>query len=247
MFTTSRLGAVCYYVNDVDRTEAFYRDVLGLQVERMEDDGEGNPWLSARTANGVELIFIKQESRPGNTPIVVFEIAEGGIDDIVSELADKGATIVTPVSHAPGAGPRNSRTLKGTSFPCINQRTSRESADACIGGAARSANLADKGERRVRASPERFCGLDLEIVAAVEPSVIEAGVLCFQAIRRGLGGFCLAAAVQHACDHVAEQDAASHAHGSLRRASEKTSARALRCRRERLRSRSGTSYTRNGP
>jgi len=23
MFTTSRLGAVCYYVNDVDRTEAF--------------------------------------------------------------------------------------------------------------------------------------------------------------------------------------------------------------------------------
>jgi len=102
MFTTSRLGAVCYYVNDVDRTEAFYRDVLGLQVERMEDDGEGNPWLSARTANGVELIFIKQESRPGNTPIVVFEIAEGGIDDIVSELADKGATIVTPVSHAPG-------------------------------------------------------------------------------------------------------------------------------------------------
>jgi glyoxylase I family protein len=102
MFKKSRLGAVCYYVNDVDRTEAFYRDVLGLAVQRMDDDGAGNPWLTAVTANGVELIFIKQESRPGNTPIAVFEIAEGGIDDIVSELAGKGVTIVTPVSHAPG-------------------------------------------------------------------------------------------------------------------------------------------------
>jgi glyoxylase I family protein len=30
------------------------------------------------------------------------QIAEGGIDDMVSELAAKGVTIVTPVSHAPG-------------------------------------------------------------------------------------------------------------------------------------------------
>ena len=29
MFAKCRLGAVCYYVNDVNRTEAFYRDVLG--------------------------------------------------------------------------------------------------------------------------------------------------------------------------------------------------------------------------
>lgn len=102
MFAKCRLGAVCYYVNDVNRTETFYRDVLGLAVQRMDDDGDGNPWLTATTINGVELLFIKQESRPGNTPIVTFEIAEGGIDDMVSELAAKGVTIVTPVSHAPG-------------------------------------------------------------------------------------------------------------------------------------------------
>jgi glyoxylase I family protein len=102
MFAKCRLGAVCHYVNDVNRTEAFYRDVLGLAVQRMEDDGDGNPWLTATTINGIELIFIKQDSRPGNTPIVVFEIADGGIDDMVSELAGKGVTIVTPVSHAPG-------------------------------------------------------------------------------------------------------------------------------------------------
>jgi predicted enzyme related to lactoylglutathione lyase len=95
-------GAVCHYVNDIDRTAAFYRDVLGLAVQPMGSDSDGSSGLMAMTVNGVELLFIKQESRPGNTPIVVFEIAEGGIDDMVSELAGKGVTIVTPVSPAPG-------------------------------------------------------------------------------------------------------------------------------------------------
>ncbi|MDH3693073.1 MAG: VOC family protein [Gammaproteobacteria bacterium] len=102
MFSKSKLGTICYYVSNIEKTEKFYRDILGLEVQRMGDDGEGNDWLLAKTVNDVELIFFKQESRPGNTPIIVFEIAEGGIDDMVSELAEKGVTIVTPVSHAPG-------------------------------------------------------------------------------------------------------------------------------------------------
>ncbi|WP_204349328.1 VOC family protein, partial [Klebsiella pneumoniae] len=74
-------------------TEAFYRDVLGLEVQNMGDDGDGHDWLTAQTANGIELIFFQKESRPGNSPIIVFEIAEGGIDDVVAGLAAKGATI----------------------------------------------------------------------------------------------------------------------------------------------------------
>lgn len=100
MFGKSKLGAVCYYVSDIARTEKFYRDVIGLDVERMEDDGHA--WLMARTVNEIELIFFQQDSRPGNSPIIVFSIDDGGIDDIISGLAEKGATIVTPVSHAPG-------------------------------------------------------------------------------------------------------------------------------------------------
>jgi predicted enzyme related to lactoylglutathione lyase len=100
MFAKTRLNTICYYVSDIDRTETFYRDVLGLTVERMEEE-DGSPWLMARTINDVDLIFFKMESRPGNSPIVVFDLADGGIDDMVAELAEKGATIVTPVSHAP--------------------------------------------------------------------------------------------------------------------------------------------------
>ncbi|MBN9232515.1 MULTISPECIES: VOC family protein [Phyllobacteriaceae] len=102
MFRNRKLGTICYFVSDIGRTEAFYRDVLGLEVQNMGDDGDGHDWLTAQTANGIELIFFQKESRPGNSPIIVFEIAEGGIDDVVAGLAAKGATIVTPVSHAPG-------------------------------------------------------------------------------------------------------------------------------------------------
>lgn len=101
MFGKCRLGNICYYVSDIDRTEKFYRDVLGLEVERMPED-DGVAWLLAHTANGIELIFFQMESRPGNSPIIVFDLADGGIDDAVAALAEKGTTIVTPVSHAPG-------------------------------------------------------------------------------------------------------------------------------------------------
>ena len=33
------IGNIVYYVSDVDRTEAFYRDTLGLSVDRVPGDG----------------------------------------------------------------------------------------------------------------------------------------------------------------------------------------------------------------
>lgn len=102
MFGKVRIGSICYYVSDIPRTETFYRDVLGLEVVNMGDDGSGNDWLQANTDGGLELIFFKAESKPGNSPIIVFDLKDGGIDTAVAALAEQGATIVTPVSHAPG-------------------------------------------------------------------------------------------------------------------------------------------------
>jgi len=92
--------SIVYYVSDIERTEAFYRDALGITLERQE--GAEPFWLQAHVPNGPDLIFFQQEGRRGDTPAIVFELGEGGIDDIVAELAAKGVTIVTPVSEAPG-------------------------------------------------------------------------------------------------------------------------------------------------
>jgi predicted enzyme related to lactoylglutathione lyase len=92
--------SIVFYVSDIARTEAFYRDTLGIDLERQE--GAEPFWLQAQIENGPGLIFFQQEGRRGDTPAIVFELDGGGIDDVVAELAHKGVTIVTPVSEAPG-------------------------------------------------------------------------------------------------------------------------------------------------
>ncbi len=91
---------IVYYVADIARTETFYRDVLGLDLQRQE--GAEPFWLTADLQPGLQLIFFEMEARRGNSPALIFTLHDGGIDDIVAALAEKGVTIVTPVSEAPG-------------------------------------------------------------------------------------------------------------------------------------------------
>ncbi len=92
--------SVVFYVSDIARTEAFYNQTLGLQLERQE--GAEPFWLQAQIENGPDLIFFEMEGERGNTPAIIFDLGEGGIDDVVAELAQQGVNIVTPVSEAPG-------------------------------------------------------------------------------------------------------------------------------------------------
>ena len=93
-------ASIVFYVQDIARTEAFYRDTLGIDLDCLE--GAEPFWLSGKLDQGLEIIFFQMEGVRGNTPALIFDIAEGGIDDIVAALVDKGVTIVTPVSEAPG-------------------------------------------------------------------------------------------------------------------------------------------------
>lgn len=93
-------ASVVYYVADIARTEAFYNETLGLSLERME--GAEPYWLQGHLESGLDLIFFEMPAERGNSPALIFTVEDGGIDDIVAELADKGVTIVTPVSEAPG-------------------------------------------------------------------------------------------------------------------------------------------------
>jgi glyoxylase I family protein len=102
MLKTRRIGAIFYLVANLDRTEAFYRDAVGLSVRRTKGEHGEPDWLTAATAGGVDLLFFQGDPKPGNSPIPVFELSEGGIDAVVDGLVRAGATLVTPVSHAPG-------------------------------------------------------------------------------------------------------------------------------------------------
>lgn len=93
-------ASIVFYVSDIRRTETFYTEVLGLDLRRQE--GAEPFWLQATLDHGLDLIFFEMEGTRGTTPALVFDIVEGGIDDIVAALAEKGVTIVTPVAEAPG-------------------------------------------------------------------------------------------------------------------------------------------------
>jgi glyoxylase I family protein len=107
MTQSFKVGAIVFRVREIEKSIAFYRDTMGLPVRVMppepghdHEDG-GKPWMMAQ-AGSVSLIFFSGQDRPGRTPVTVFELAEGGIDAVAESLAKRGATIVTPVSHAPG-------------------------------------------------------------------------------------------------------------------------------------------------
>ncbi len=101
MIPAPRIGNIFFWVTDIDRTERFYREVIGLDVQRIPDEDAGT-WLQAAIPGNVDLIFFQGEVQAGNSPILVFDLPEGGIDGVVEQLAAAGTTIVTPVSHAPG-------------------------------------------------------------------------------------------------------------------------------------------------
>ncbi len=90
---------IVFYVSDFAARGLLSR-TLGISLDRMV--GAEPFWLQGRVGHGPDSIFFQQPGKRGDTPAIVFELAEGGIDDVVAELAEKGVNIVTPVSEAPG-------------------------------------------------------------------------------------------------------------------------------------------------
>lgn len=88
-------------VRDVRVTERFYAEHLGIPFTTNTEE-DGSSWLLAKIGNEVEMLVFPGDPQPGNTPGIVFGLAEGGIDTIVASLAAAGVEIVTPVSEAPG-------------------------------------------------------------------------------------------------------------------------------------------------
>ncbi len=88
--------AVIFTVKSLARTQAFYREVLGLDL--VGADG----YLSVKLPSGTELGFLEGEATPGSSPQIVFGLDDGGIDTVAERLAQQGVQLVTPVTEAPG-------------------------------------------------------------------------------------------------------------------------------------------------
>lgn len=92
---------IIFNVADIERTRAFYREHLDIEFERYDEE-DGSAYLMTKIGREVDLMVFKGDPKPGNTPNVVFGLADGGIDTVIERLASAGVEIVTPVSEAPG-------------------------------------------------------------------------------------------------------------------------------------------------
>ncbi|HMJ14305.1 MAG TPA: VOC family protein [Polyangiaceae bacterium] len=88
--------AVIFTVKDLNRTQKFYAEVLGLTLDRQEG------FMSAVLPEGSEILFFEGEATRGTSPQVVFGLGEGGIDSVAEGLVMQGVQLLTQVSEAPG-------------------------------------------------------------------------------------------------------------------------------------------------
>lgn len=82
----SRINVVYLYVRDMERSRAFYRDVLGLSLE-----GDDH-WAEMTFGDGVRFALhaAHGEARPG-TVVVDFEVAD--IDAAVAHVRELGVEV----------------------------------------------------------------------------------------------------------------------------------------------------------
>ncbi len=82
----ARINVVFLYVSDMERSLAFYRDVLGIPLE-----GDGD-WAESTFSDGVRFALHQAhgEVTPG-TEVIDFEVAD--IDDAARRLRDAGVDV----------------------------------------------------------------------------------------------------------------------------------------------------------
>jgi catechol 2,3-dioxygenase-like lactoylglutathione lyase family enzyme len=85
---------VAIRVKDLPRAEAFYREVLGLEVGLRD---ERRPWLFLRAGGDAGLVVLQQD--PGDWPSqhVAFTISDTDLDRAATALQSKGVAVKGPI------------------------------------------------------------------------------------------------------------------------------------------------------
>jgi len=83
-------------VRELARAEAFYRDVLGLQVGLRD---ETRRWLFLRAGGSDGMIVLQEDSEGWSSLHVAFTVADADLDAAVAALRARGVDVEGPVTH----------------------------------------------------------------------------------------------------------------------------------------------------
>jgi len=85
---------VAIRVKDLPRAEAFYREILALEVGLRD---ERRPWLFLRAGGNAGLVVLQQD--PGQWPPqhLAFTISDADLDQAAAVLRSKGVAVEGPI------------------------------------------------------------------------------------------------------------------------------------------------------
>jgi catechol 2,3-dioxygenase-like lactoylglutathione lyase family enzyme len=94
-----KIGAITLFVEDPDRSKAFYQEVFELEPMLEDENGAGfrleDTFLFlTRSSHAPALIAPAAAGHPGNGPRHVFAIIVDDVDAVCAELAGKGVALL---------------------------------------------------------------------------------------------------------------------------------------------------------
>ena len=91
------LYEVAIPVKDLPRAEAFYRDVLSLEVGLRD---ERRPWLFLRAGGQAGILLLQEDKGEWPTQHLAFMVHADEIERAAATLREHGVTVRGPVFHA---------------------------------------------------------------------------------------------------------------------------------------------------
>jgi len=90
------LYEVAIRVHQLARAEAFYRDVLGLEVGLRD---EKRPWVFLRVGGREGMVVLQEQSEEFPQQHFAFAVTEADIDQAAQQLKVKGIAAFGPIVH----------------------------------------------------------------------------------------------------------------------------------------------------
>ena len=97
MLPIKGLYEIAIRVHDLAKSEAFYREVLGLEVGLRD---EGRRWLFLRAGGAAGMVVLQEDRGTWPTQHFAFTVTDADLEGAARTLRARGLTAEGPVDHA---------------------------------------------------------------------------------------------------------------------------------------------------